>query len=56
MATLNLTTSYTVNESEAQIIASEPKKIVKKPTYANRFHLTSEERKKRAIETLNKWR
>lgn len=56
MATLGIINHYAINEREAQLIANTSKTIVKKPSYANRFHLTPEERQKRAVEILNKWK
>ncbi|MFA1819380.1 hypothetical protein ACDX78_04100 [Virgibacillus oceani] len=56
MATLNLKYQYAINEREAQLIVNTRKTVVKKPSYANKFYLTPEERQKRAADVLNKWK
>jgi len=56
MATLGITNCYTINRREAELIANTPKTTVKKPSYVNKFHLSPEERQKRALDVLNKWK
>lgn len=56
MATLEMPNQYTVNEREMKLIANTPTTNVKKPSYASEFHLSPEERQKRAVNALNKWK
>lgn len=56
MATPVMNNFYQINEQEANLIANTPKTVINSPSYANKFHLSKEERKKRAFETLKKWK
>ena len=56
MATPAMTNFYTVNETEAKLIVDAPKTKIIAPAYADKFHLSTEVRKQRALDVLKKWK
>ena len=56
MATPVMSTFYSINETEAQLIANTAKTKIKTPPFVNKFHLSLEERENRAFEILKKWK
>ncbi|GAA0435525.1 hypothetical protein GCM10008983_10180 [Lentibacillus halophilus] len=56
MAATSAKKTYTLDRNQAKIIANASKVNVEKPSYEGSFHLSPEERQKKAEGILNKWK